>query len=251
MKQKRYLSRREKTVRRIEALLLLLALFAVSGIYSVLPSHAIREAETSVDCGSTRVIRKLGSAGLQDDGLNRMYISANEKALLFTFAEFSLLEGWQMNAATAVDCTKERPLHVGLGAAVVIWTEELPDGATDLPEEEFLEAVNDSYKSERVIYVYGRVDALEAATVRVRVCRKNSNDWETIYSQDIPRKDWFWAEGRLCFVEEICRGTEWFVDSSLYKGYETDIFVELLDNAGNVLYLEESMSSVTAAYRSY
>lgn len=239
MKQKRYLSRREKTVRRIEALLLLLALFAVSGIYSVLPSHAIREAETCVDCGPTTILRRLGSAEIRYDGLNRLYVSANNKALLFTAAQFSPWEGWQEDSPGAVDCTRDRPLHAGIYMAAAEWQvrSEIEWDRFDDNTEWLLQ----SYHYDRVYYAYGRVDDTNAALVRILVGYEDETGWVTLWSTEIPRNKWFWEDGHRYFVEKIFQGG-WIVEDSDYEGRIT-FRAELLDDRGDLLYLDEELTN--------
>lgn len=252
MKQKKYVSRREKTLRRLKALLLLFALFVVSGVYGILPGHALRAAEEWVDCGPTTVIQKLGSAKIRFDGLNRMYVSANRKAVLFTSAQFSLLEGWQTGSPGAVDCAKDRPLHAGIYAAMSEWEVERDlselDGL-DFDSEEYGEKltqiITDSYKFDRVFYAYGRVDDHSAALVRILVGYEGEEGWVTLRSGNIPRDRWIRSEGHIYFVEEIFRGS-WIVEDTDYEGRLT-YRAELLDEEGKILYLDEEL--VSAATR--
>lgn len=239
MKQKQYVSRRQRVIRRLVALLVLAVLFMVSGIFKLFPGQAMRAAEISVDCGRTTVLRKLGSAKIRYDGLNRMYLSVNSKALLFVPVQFLPLEGGWQAYPGAVDCTKDRPLHAGIYMAGSEW--QVTSDTSQMEWEEYSEYLQNSYRFERVYYAYGRIDDPSAALVRILVGYEGEEGWVTLRSEDIPRDKWIRSEGRIYFVEEIYRGS-WIVEDSDYEG-RVSYRAELLDEERNVLYLDEELVS--------
>ena len=124
MKRKRELTRRQRALCRLAIAALVLVVVNYVGTYGLTPGHAIRLAEEAMDCGRTRVVKDLGPAPLEHTAWNRLYLSANERAVLFTAVQYRFSEGWEAREPFCIDCTTDAPAHGAVCRLRSEWSEE-------------------------------------------------------------------------------------------------------------------------------
>lgn len=234
MKEKKYLSRRQKARRSLTVLLLLGLLFAASGVYGILPGHAIRAAEALTDCRPTTVVRRLGWVRLPRSMLNQVYLCENEDCLLFVVAKFQLWKGWHTSDPGVVDCTGEAPVHAGIHIIWSSWNDTNSREYTSM--EDYIEAYAAGQYDVMRYYAYGRVEDYRAMSVRVRQTWETNGGREMAIETEIPRSRWIWKDGRPYFVEEILY---WETGDSFCEDAKEGTMewqVQLLDEKGGVLY---------------
>lgn len=231
MRQKRILTRRQKTLRRGAVMAVLLALVVFMGDYGFTPRYAIRMAEESVDCGKTEVVQKLGAAPVEHTPWNRLYVSANERAVLFTSAEYHFSHGWEDRDGGCVDCVEDTPVHGAIYKLTSTWTEEAtPDDPT-------------GRKYDEVWYLYGRVDDPRGVSIQGAITY--SEEWDGEISgiwaeQTSSREEWVRKGGYSYFVFPLYTRTDWKQGDGP-EGGRFYFQLKLLDAEGNVLYEDQDL----------
>ncbi len=209
--EKRTRTRREKALRRLAAVVVLAAVLALLEGYCFLPSQAVRNVEENAHTGPTALVADLGGLGLKETGWSRVYLSANDNAMLITLSRFSALYGWSDYGMGALDCSEDASFHVSTYSMSK------------------LRAGDDNWKW----YIFGRVDDPAGETVSVRTCLMETGEsiGEAVV---IPRSDWLVHKGRSYFITEMPR-----YDREEYGWLRVD--AELLDGAGETLAREENV----------
>ena len=212
MKEKKITTRRQKTLRRLPVLLLLLFIYVGLGGYGLLPTQAIRYSEERANTGPTAVIRELGQLPIPNTGINQAYLCANDGAMLIALCRFHLLSGWTDYGHTAMDCSDPAPIHVGSYSVY-----KNPD----------------TVPGNRAEYLYGRVDASAGALIRAQIGYMGpGEEWICVETVDIPSADWFETDGGRWFIQPLPRELWEQADDPL------SIRALLLDSQGTVLYDE-------------
>lgn len=134
-KEKKTPTRRRIALRRTAAALVMLpAMWLLNG-GSILPTGVLRAQADSNGMGPVELVKALGRLPMKGR-YRRVYLSANQDAVLLSTADFYLMMGWRNDGGAAVDCAGQGPVHIGQ------WT--VSDRA---PEGE-----------QGYIYFFGRVD---------------------------------------------------------------------------------------------
>lgn len=212
MKKQR--TRKERTLRRLAVLGLCLLLFGQ--FYGVTPKTAQRETEFLFNTGRTTLIWE-GEPPVEMNEPTRLLLTVNDKVLLLTQARFAFKGGWQRWDENATACTGEGSIHGGLFRVF---------GAED----------------ENICYLFGRVDDPAAKTLRIRLggwvpeprapgyqVSEPPETWIEYKTLDIPRFQWFHAEGGTYFIQPVLTSKE--APLNLF----VEAYVDLLDQEGRVL----------------
>lgn len=237
MKRKRELTRRQRALCRLAIAALVLVVVNYVGTYGLTPGHAIRLAEEAMDCGRTRVVKDLGPAPLEHTAWNRLYLSANERAVLFTAVQYRFSEGWEAREPFCIDCTTDAPAHGAVCRLRSEWSEE-PEDPADRDDGEKWQHFDE------VWYLFGRVDDPKAARVRGRVVlreEEGGEDLEVLAEADSERWEWFQKDGESYFFFPVM--TQKGLLSQGRGGYWVFQY-QLLDRNGEVLYEDKNLDGV-------
>lgn len=101
MKPKRQHTRKQITLRRWLAVLLLLALSCVGLVVNLTPNQALRDMERGHALGKTNILER------RDIGPFLFCLSQNERVLFLSSQQFYFLYGWLDGAYLPLDLTKE------------------------------------------------------------------------------------------------------------------------------------------------
>lgn len=237
MKRKKELTRRQKALRRLAIAALVLVVMNYVGSYGLTPGHAIRLAEEAMDCGRTKVIKDLGPAPVEHDDPNRLYLSANERSVLFTAAQYRLSDGWEAREPFCIDCTTDAPAYGAVYRVYSMWSEE-----PEKPEDRDDPSKWSNY--DEVWYLFGRVDDPRATQLRGRVVlreEKEGEDLEVLAEVNSERWEWLQKDGESYFLFPLmARGPEVPRTGRGYLVYQ----YQLLDRDGKVLYEDKDVDGV-------
>lgn len=237
MKRKKELTRRQKALRRLAIVALVLVVVNYVGTYGLAPGHAIRLAEGKMDCGRTKVIKDLGTAPLERTDWHRLYLSANDGAVLFTAAVYGPSHGWEAREPFCIDCTADAPAYGAVCRLYTSWLEE-PEDPSDRDDGEKWQHFDE------VWYLFGRVDDPKAARVRGRVVfreEEEGEDLEVLAEVDSERWEWLQKDGESYFFFPLmARGPEMPRAGRGYLIYQ----YQLLDREGEVLYEDKNLDGV-------
>lgn len=235
MKRKRELTRRQRALRRLALAALVLVVMNYVGTYGLTPGHAVRLAEEAMDCGRTRVIKDLGTAPLERTDWHRLYLSANDRAVLFAATAYSPSHGWEARPSYCIDCTADAPAHGAVCRLYSWWTKEPED-----PEER-KDPLNWQYYDE-VWYLFGRVDDPGADRVRGKMLFREEGEEEVVMAEvDSERWEWLQKDGESYFFFPLmARGPAVPRETRGTYIYQ----YQLLDREGEVIYEDEELDGV-------
>lgn len=238
MKRKRELTRRQKVLCRLAIAALVLAVMNYVGAYGLTPGHALRLAEEEMDCGRTRVIKDLGAAPLEHAAPNRLYLSANERAVLFTAAKYFAYPGWDPHGCYCIDCTTDAPAYGAMCRLYTGWKEEPED-----PEDG--KDIRNWFNNDEVWYLFGRVDDPRAVRLRGKVVlreEEGGEDLEVLAEADSERWEWFQKDGESYFFFPVMARKSLL---SQERGGYWAFQYQLLDRNGEVLYEDKDLDWAT------
>lgn len=138
-RKKRHPTRRRTALRQTAAAIALLLLLGLLNGGSILPAGVLRSQADRQGCGAVRVVKTVGQLPVGRRCL-RLYLSANDNAVMMSTADLSVPWGWMGGSGAVLDCSGEGSrLHTAL------WTI--------------------SHEKGRFAYFFGRVDDPEIQEV--------------------------------------------------------------------------------------
>lgn len=211
--KKRIETRKYKAIRRTVIFLIWLLLASACHLYGVFPMQAVRDTAENCNIGRTSVVHRILPPRELKAGARLFYLTANKNAVLLSAVEYNPLGGWMDGTGAPLDCSKEAPFCAGIWGAHHSGNEESPSA----------------------YYIFGRVDAPDAETVRVSVQylddTQNTETYRDAFSLESDRSAWFVRNGRQYFIlSMVVKQADWPHNSRLY------FRVEALDVAGDSVY---------------
>jgi hypothetical protein len=171
-KQKYYLPRRRKAIKRIALCIVLFLIGSFVCNVGFLPSHALRETEKYYATGKTEVIDRQFGLPVDFTGFGYFVFSANENALMHTPITCIPILSWSRCVAATVDCTEDRPIQAGF------------------------HSITGSKKSGCFVF-FGRVDDADIASVEVTIKYVNSD--ESVSATVLPVQEFIKKNGQRYF----------------------------------------------------
>lgn len=215
MRPRKQRTRRQKALRWIAVLAVLLAYIFLPGKYHFRPASALGEAEEMGKLGPTYFIAQL-------PGEEGRILRGSEKGMMaLTLYNAGVYGGgWQTKDWTYLDCSGSEPLYAGFDAV----------GLT-------------AYDNTQLYDWFGCIHSPEAAAVRLEIYRKDrlEDTYTLLDTRTVPREEWIGLEGRTYFAVSFWR-------EAVYDGMARS---ELLDEAGNVLCSRELRMHEVYLYHSF
>lgn len=156
--KKAHTRRRTALGRTAAALVMLLAMWLLNG-GSILPTGVLRVQADVKGTGPVELVKALGRLPLKGR-YRRVYLSANQDAVLLSAAALHLTMGWQESMGAGLDCSEEGPVHIARWAV----TTRAPEG-----------------EGEGYVYFFGRVDDPGIREVGVTYGRRDEAGELTIH----------------------------------------------------------------------